>query len=103
MSGPLRVKLTALAARQIREAEAWWRANRTAAPNAIRQELQRAFSLIASQPTAGGRATNVKLPGIRRVYMPRVGYHVYYHVPGPSEYVEVVAFWHARRGDGPPL
>jgi plasmid stabilization system protein ParE len=103
MTEHLPVQVTALAARQIREAEAWWRINRTAAPDAIAEELQRAFSLIASQPYAGGRATNVRLPNVRRVFMPRIKYHVYYHVAGASEYVEVVAFWHARRGDGPPI
>ena len=96
------VQITAVAARQIREAEAWWRINRTAAPDAIRQELQSAFSLIASQPNAGGRATNVRLPNVKRIYLPRIKYHVDYHVVGEPLYVEVVAFWHARRGDGPP-
>lgn len=103
MTDPLPVQITALAAEQIRDAEAWWRANRTAAPNAIRQELQGALALIAAQPQAGGRAANVQLPDVRRVFMPRIKYHLYYHVIGGSEYVEVVAFWHARRGDGPPI
>lgn len=103
MSERLPVKITALAARQIREAEAWWRVNRVAAPSAIQEELQRAFSLIASQPRTGGRATNVRLAGVRRVYLPRIKYHLYYHVVEAQEYVEVVAFWHARRGDGPPI
>ena len=103
MTEPLPVQVTGLAARQIRDAEAWWRINRTAAPNAISQELQRAFSLIASQPQAGGHATNVRLPNVRRIFMPRIKYHVYYHVVGAPERVEVVAFWHARRGDGPPI
>jgi hypothetical protein len=62
MSESLPVRITALAAHQIRDADRWWRVNRTAAPDAIQQELQRAFSLIASQPHAGGRAANVKLP-----------------------------------------
>ena len=103
MTNSLRVQVTALAARQIREAESWWRINRTAAPDAIAQELQRAFSLVASQPQAGGRATNLKLANVRRVYMPRIKYHIYYHVVDAPERVEIVAFWHARRGDGPPI
>lgn len=103
MTESLPVQVTALAARQIREAESWWRTNRTAAPNAIAQELQRAFSLIASQPQAGGSATNVTLRGVRRVYLPRIKYHIYYHLIDNAERVEVVAFWHARRGDGPPI
>jgi len=93
MSDRLPVKITDLAARQIREAEVWWRLNRTAAPNAIREELERAFSLIAVQPRVGSRATNVRLSDVRRVFMPRIKYHVYYHVVvEASEYVEIVAF-----------
>jgi plasmid stabilization system protein ParE len=103
MSERLSVRITALAARQVREAEAWWRVNRTAAPNAIAQELQRAFSLIAAQPQAGGRAANVRLPDVRRIYLPRIKYHIYYHVLDEPDRIEVVAFWHARRGDAPPI
>lgn len=99
----LPVEITGLAAGQIRAAEAWWRINRSAAPNAIREELERAFSLVASQPQAGSRTTNSALPGVRRVYMPRIKYHVYYHVVSKPDRVQVVAFWHARRGSGPPL
>lgn len=102
MNKSLRVQVTALAARQIRDAESWWRLNRPAAPNAIAEELHRAFSLIASQPQVGGRATNVKLADVHRVYLPRIKYHVYFHVID-GRVVEVVAFWHARRGSGPPL
>lgn len=103
MTALLAVEFTTLAADQIRQAETWWRRNRTAAPDAIREELERALALIASQPQAGGRADNVKLQNVRRVFMPRIKYHLYYHVlPGPLR-VQVVAFWHARRGEGPPV
>ncbi|MEK6373434.1 MAG: type II toxin-antitoxin system RelE/ParE family toxin [Acidobacteriota bacterium] len=103
MSEPLPVQATALAAQHIRKAEDWWRVNRTAAPNAVRLELQRAFVLIASQPRIGSRATNVSLPGVRRIYLPKIKYHLYYHVIASPERVEVVALWHARRGKGPPI
>jgi len=103
MSDPLPVRITALAAQHIRVAKTWWRSNRPAAPQAIDQELQRAFTLIASQPTAGARATDVELPDVRRVFLPRVKYHVYYHVLSAPERIEVVALWHARRGQGPPI
>jgi plasmid stabilization system protein ParE len=103
MSAELVVEVTDLAARQIREAEEWWRKNRTAAPNAVRQQLDRAFTLIASQPRIGGRATNVRLPDVRRIFLPIIKYHLYYHVVSLPEHVEVVALWHARRGEGPPI
>jgi plasmid stabilization system protein ParE len=103
MSDPLPIRITALAAQHIRGAKAWWRANRTAAPQAIDQELRRAFSLIASQPAVGAQTSDVELPGVRRVFLPRVKYHVYYHLVGAPGTIEVVALWHARRGHGPPI
>lgn len=103
MSESLAIELTALAARHIRKAETWWRINRTAAPNAIRQELQRAFAMIALQPRIGSRATNVKLQGVRRIFFPAIKYHLYWHVVPNPERVEIVAFWHSRRGEDPPI
>ena len=50
MSELLHVEVSAGAAGQIREAEAWWRTNRHKAPNAIREELERASALVAAQP-----------------------------------------------------
>lgn len=55
MKPPLRLEVSALANRQIEEADAWWRKNRDKAPNAIREELERVGSLIASQPHVGAR------------------------------------------------
>ena len=103
MNEPLPVEITDLAARHIREAESWWRVNRTAAPFAIREELERAFTLIASHQHVGGRVMNVRLPGVRRIYLPRVKYHIYFHVVEAPTRVQVVAFWHARRGEMPPI
>lgn len=103
MSQPLRIEFTALAAEHIREAERWWRLNRPAAPNAIREELQRLLPIVALQPHIGSRATNVKLDGVRRIHIPRVRYHIYYHVTGAPEFLEIVAFWHSSRGSGPPI
>jgi plasmid stabilization system protein ParE len=103
MSEPLPVEITALAARHIREAESWWRLNRLAAANAVRQELERALTLIARQPRIGSRATNVKLPGVRRIFLPIITQHLYYHLLDLPARVEVVALWHARRGKGPPI
>ena len=103
MTQTLAIQITGPAARQIRDAESWWRINRLAAPDAIAQELERAFSLIAAQPDVGGLASNAKLPNVRRIYMPRIKYHIYYHVILSPRRVEIVAFWHSRRGHGPPI
>jgi len=95
------IRVAQRAAREITEASKWWRENRPYAPDAIREELERAFDLISSQPNVGARAVNASLHGVRRVHLARVSYHLYYRVT--SSAVEVLAFWHARRGSGPTL
>lgn len=103
MSKPLRVEVSAIAAAQVRAAEAWWRLNRPKAPNAIREELERASSLIAMQPQVGARARNVTLVGVRRLHLARVRYDVYYRLAEAPEQVEILAFWHSSRGSDPPI
>lgn len=100
---PLRIQATELARELIREADSWWRTNRVAAPNAVREELERISSLITAHPTVGTPARNVTLPAVRRIGMRRISYDLYYHVIGSPEYVEVLAIWHWRRGSGPPI
>lgn len=103
MSEPLHVEVSKLAAGHIRAAEAWWRSNRSKAPNAIREELERASSLIAVQPGIGTRARNATLVGVRRVHLARIHYDLYYRVVEVPRRVELLAFWHTSRGSGPPI
>jgi plasmid stabilization system protein ParE len=99
----LSIEVSDLAKAQIRAADEWWRANRPAAPNAIREELERASRLIAVQPGVGARARNLSLVGVRRLLLARIRYHVYYRVVTDPDRVEVLAFWHGSRGNAPPL
>jgi plasmid stabilization system protein ParE len=100
---PLPVEVSDLAAAQIRAAETWWRLNRPKAPNAIREDLERASSFIAVQPQAGARARNANLPGVRRLLLARTRYHLYYRQIEAPKRMEVLAFWHASRGSNPPI
>jgi plasmid stabilization system protein ParE len=103
VSRPLAIDVSDLAKTQIRAAEDWWRLNRPKAPNAIREELERAASIISIQPSAGARALNVSLPDVRRVHLARVRYYLYYWLRIDPERIEILAFWHESRGSGPPL
>ena len=103
MTEPLHVEVSALAAAQVRTAEAWWRLNRPKAPNAIREELERASSLIAVQPQVGTRARNVTLLGVRRLHLARIRYDLYYRLAEAPKPLEILAFWHASRGSNPPI
>lgn len=103
MSRPLHVDVSDLAKAQILAAEEWWRVNRAKASNAVREDLERASSLIAVQPEIGARAKNISLPGVRRLRLARIRYELYYRVAEESDQLEILAFWHASRGSGPPL
>jgi ParE toxin of type II toxin-antitoxin system, parDE len=65
--------------------------NRPKAPNAIREELERASFLISVQPQIGARARNISLVGVRRIQLARVRYDVYYRVVTDPERIEVLA------------
>ena len=97
----LPIKLTGSASLQIREAADWWLANRNAAPRAFRDDLQQAFDLISQHPGIGAVATNAALQGVRRVYLGRVRYFIYYRVR--PDRVEILALWHSNHGQDPAL
>jgi plasmid stabilization system protein ParE len=97
------VNIVRRAAGQIEKAAAWWAENRTAAPDAIREELQIAFDLIARHPDIGAKASNTRLLGVRRIHLSRIRYYLYYRVRFEADTIEVLAFWHTSRGAGPDL
>lgn len=100
---PLHIEVSDLARAQILAAQDWWRANRPQAPNAIREELERASLLISVQPEIGARARNTSLVEVRRLLLARVHYYVYYRVAKDPERIEVLAFWHESRGGVPSI
>ena len=97
----LEVEVTPRAAIQVERAAVWWVKNRPAAPDAIRIDFQEATALLARQPGIGARSSTERYPDLRRLYLSRVSYHVYYRVE--PEKVVILAFWHASRGSGPGL
>lgn len=104
MTAPLSVDFTRRAAAQTEAANLWWRENRLQAPDALREELERAVQLIALQPEIGATARNTKLAGVRRVLLSRVRYHLCYRiVDGPPRSIEVLSLWHTSRGEDPAV
>ena len=96
---PFRVKPTPLAARQIRKESHWWRRNRTKAPNLFRDELRRAFALVADYPEAGAVAEDVELEGVRRIVLVDTQHYVYYRINRTARRIEVLAVWGTKRGE----
>ena len=80
----LRVKISARAASQVRKAADWWAENRPAATGAI-----------------GAKYEGTRTPGVRRLFLSRVGYFIYYKAENDS--LHVLAFWHASREHQPIL
>lgn len=97
----LSVEVTPRAAVQIERAARWWAENRPAAPGAIADDFEDAKILLAAQPGVGAKSSSPRYPELRRLYLSRVRYHVYYRVM--SDKVVVLAFWHASRGASPKL
>jgi plasmid stabilization system protein ParE len=97
----LRVKVSARAAKQVRSAATWWAANRPAAPGAIAADFGESVALLAEQPGLGARYIGARTPGVRRLYLSRVRYFVYYQAT--STELRVLAFWHTSREHQPGL
>ena len=101
MNAPLRIEITDRAQTHIAVAAAWWAANRPAAPDALRQELDHVLGLLCVQPEIGLRAPRTTLSGVRRVTLTRIRYYLYYRVTDDA--LQVLALWHTSRGLEPSL
>lgn len=97
----LRVRITRRAAAEIERADDWWRQNRLAVPQAIREDLRAALELLQMQPGIGQRVENTRLSGARRLQLDRVHHHVYFRVV--NQELVVLAFWHSMRAQTPRL
>jgi plasmid stabilization system protein ParE len=93
----LTVAFTARATKQTRRALAWWRENRSAAPDLLEQELRSVLALVAVAPTLGAIARDTRIKEVRRVLLRRTRYHVYYRVDAALGRLEVLALWHTSR------
>ncbi len=99
----LEIRVAPRAAAQIREAADWWLANRPKAPHAFEEDLEKAFDLVLSLPGAGQRVRHSRIPGLRRAFLGRVRYYLYYRVDFDQELIKILALWHSRRKGLPPL
>ncbi|MBI4757355.1 MAG: type II toxin-antitoxin system RelE/ParE family toxin [Betaproteobacteria bacterium] len=84
-----------------RAAAAWWSGNRAAAPDAVRQDLQSALSLLAHEPELGTRVEMPRPEVVRRLYLGKIRYFAYYRIR--RDVLEVIAFWHESRDGSPPV
>jgi plasmid stabilization system protein ParE len=95
----LRVKISAQEAAQTRRAADWWLHNRSAAPGAVAKDVGESIALLAEQSGIGAKYEGARTPGVRRLFLGRIGYFLYYRVHDGT--LEVLALWHASRGEQP--
>lgn len=97
---PLRqVRISRRAAAQVQRQAAWWEANRPAAAGAVAEDFGEAVKLLARQPGVGAKYEGSKTPGVRRLYLGRLGYFIYYKADLRTLWI--LAFWSAVREKQP--
>jgi plasmid stabilization system protein ParE len=99
----VKVVLTPRARRRARAVSAWWRANRTTAPDLFERELVSILEVIAVEPRAARFYAKVGSQTIRRVLLEKTDQHVYFAVDERAESVLILTIWGARRRTGPQL
>ena len=95
-----RVLFTATARRHVHRERAWWLEHR-AHPEIFVSEFEQALMVLKLLPGAGHLYERAGVPGLRRVYVPKVACHLYYTFA--EDTVIVRALWGARRERGPRL
>ena len=64
-------------------------------------DLRGALEILVLQPGIGSKVEARRSEVVRRLYLGRIHYFVYYRVRRNT--LEVVAFWHERRGSAPAV
>jgi len=98
-----RVVLAPAAAEQLEAAQAWWVEHRPSAPGLLLDELQATLAAIAALPRIGRPVRHSRRRNLRRVLLPRAGYHIFYQHDVATDVIRIAAIWGAVRGRPPPL
>ena len=57
--------------------------------------------MLVEEPGIGAKVETARSDMVRRLYLARVRYFIYYRARG--NFLEIVAFWHSSREKGPSL
>lgn len=98
---PLALYITRRAAAEIERHADWWSKNRPAAPGAIRKDLRAVFRVLKEHPGIGAAVVEASSRDVRRFYVDRIHYWVYYRVRDGR--LEVLSVWHSARGHEPAV
>lgn len=92
----MKIRVSGRAQREADRHDAWWRANRPAAPDLLVRELLQVLDLLEGNPHLGAPYDATHFAGlVRRVLMKKSERHVYYGQLGDE--LIILAVWGARR------
>jgi plasmid stabilization system protein ParE len=86
---------------EIEKAAAWWAENRPAAPGAVRKDIGDGLRILIEQPGIGTQVETGRVLQVRRFFLGRTRYFLYYRVRG--DVLEVISLWHSSREQGPKV
>ncbi|MEA2570020.1 MAG: toxin ParE1/3/4 [Acidobacteriota bacterium] len=89
------LRFTDAAWRQYFRAGGWWTKHRDKAPNAFRDDIEAGLLLIRREPGVGVPVRYGRHSNVRRLYLERVRYLIYYQVVPDA--IRVLAICHASR------
>lgn len=98
---PLPVVFQRRASLEVETIDAWWRTNRTSASELFLNELEGVLQAVALLPKLGAPARSPRIEGVRRVLLARTRHYVYYREA--IDTIQILAVWHASRGQDPGL
>jgi hypothetical protein len=75
-------------------------ANRDKAPHAFDDDFEELIAGLEERPDLIGRPVK-QGEEVRRVYLARIRYHVYFEIIDDGSIVNVLALWHGSRGFDP--
>jgi hypothetical protein len=93
-----RVRFTAIAEGQVRQAKLWWLQNRIH-QDVFTAEFEEALRILAVLPSAGTPYPQANIIGLRRLYLRKVAAHLYYTFD--EDEVIIRSLWGARRREAP--
>lgn len=93
--------IKARAKREIERLAEWWSINRTAAPGAVRLDVEGVLFVVTQHPGLGNMVENGRRIQVRRYLMSRTQHWLYFRVK--NNVVEVLSVWSTIRGKDPKL
>ena len=69
--------------------------------HAIGADFGASVALLAEQAGIGAKYNGSRMRGVRRIFLSRIGYFIYYKAS--ADELQVLAFWHASREHQPAL